>query len=148
MPPREAVRILATVSRSYREWSTMRSALTTLHDQYPDAELVHGACDPGDVHAAAMWKHLGGVDKPWPADWPTCAPDCRPGHRKQRRNGDWYCPTAGIRRDVDMVKSTPPLTQVVAFLDPKSRTKGAIRTAKLAQDAGIPVVRYMQGVHS
>lgn len=137
-----SIRILATVSRSFNEWSIMRSALTQVHERHPDAELMHGNCDPGDVHAAGMWRQLGGVDKPWPADWATCGSYCKSGHRKKNRRGE-YCPTAGLRRDEDMVESAPGL--VLAFLDPKSRTKGAFRTADLAEDAGIPVVRYLQG---
>lgn len=137
------VRILVTVSRSYREWHTMRNALEQTHAAHPDAVLVHGDCDPGDVHAAGMWKGLGGKDDPCPADWPTCAPDCKPGHRKVNRRGQEYCPTAGLRRDEVMVQSGPNL--VIGFIDPKSRTKGAARTAQMAEDAGIPVVRYVQG---
>lgn len=34
-------RILLTMSRSYREWSTVRSVLATIHERYPNAVLVH-----------------------------------------------------------------------------------------------------------
>jgi len=138
------IRILVTVSRSFKEFSTMRTALEKVHAEYPDAVLEHGNCDPGDVHAAGMWKAMGGTDKPHPADWPTCAPDCRPTHRRRRRNGDWYCPTAGLRRDEVMVESAPDLG--LAFIDPKSKTRGAIRTAEMLVDAGIPTLIYREGV--
>lgn len=137
------VHILVTVSRSYREMSTMRGALEQVHAKYPGAVLVHGDCEKGDRDAAGMWRGLGGVDKPTPADWPTCSPTCRPGHRKVSRRHGEYCPTAGLRRDEEMVETAPDL--VLAFLDPQSKTKGAFRTADMAEGAGIPVVRYEQG---
>jgi hypothetical protein len=137
------IRILITVSRSYNEWSTMRTALEKVYAEYPDAVLVHGGARPGDCDAARMWKDLGGaVEPPWKPDWPTCATDCKPGHRKVNRVGQEYCPTAGMRRNVAMVESAPDL--VLAFVDPKSKTQGASHCARIAKDAGIPVVRYEQ----
>jgi hypothetical protein len=138
------IRILVTVSRSFREYPRMQSVAKQLHERYPDAVVVHGNCDPGDVHFKRMWNRLGGKDDPWDADWPTCAPTCRPGHRKVNRRSEEYCPTAGHRRDKEMVESAPD--RVMAFLDPKSRTKGAITTAQRAVDAGIPTVICRQGV--
>lgn len=59
-----------------------------------------------------------------------------------RRHGE-YCPTAGLRRDVLMVQSG--VDQVLAFLDPTSKTRGAFRTADMAEAAGIATVRYQGG---
>lgn len=125
------VRILATASRSYREFSTMRSTLTTVHERHPDALLMHGDAEDGDRDAAGIWR---------------CAPDCRPGHRRRRRNGDWFCPTAGLRRNVTMVETAEGLVLVLAFCDPTSKTKGAFHCANLAVAAGIPTLIYREGV--
>jgi hypothetical protein len=65
---------------------------------------------------------------------------CRPSHRRLSRRHGEYCPTAGLRRDVLMVQSG--VDRVLAFLDPNSRTKGAFRTADMAEGAGIPTVRF------
>lgn len=142
------VRILVTVSRSYREFSTMREVLTEVYSRHPEAILEHGDCEDGDRDAAGMWRGLGGVDKAYPADWDHCSIDCpQMPHRKiRRKTGESYCPGAGMRRNTERVESAPDL--VLAFLDPKSRTKGAFRTAQMAEDAGIPTVRYEQGVSS
>ena len=138
------VRILVTVSRSFREISTMRAMLTRAYELDPDAVLVHGDDPRSDHKARGIWLDLGGKDEPWPADWPACGADCPPRrHRKIRqRTGEEYCPGAGPRRSVAMVESGPD--RCLAFLDPKSKTKGALRCAQAAEDAGIPTLRYEQ----
>lgn len=138
------VRILVTVSRSFKELSAMRAMLTRAYELEPDAVLVHGDDARSDHKARGIWRDLGGQDEPWPADWPTCGPDCPPRkHRKvRRRTGEEYCPGAGPRRSVSMVESAPD--RCLAFLDPKSKTRGAFRCAQAAEDAGITVVRYLQ----
>lgn len=139
------IRILVTVSRSWRSWPTMRSALAQVHERHPDAVLVHGDARDGDRDAAGMWKSLGGEPKAWPAKWSECGWDCpHATHRRVNKAGKEYCPGAGMRRNVEMVKSAPDL--VVAFCDPKSTTKGAFHCAQLAIDAGIPTLVYRQGV--
>jgi hypothetical protein len=116
------VRILITVSRTWSEWSTMRTALEKVHTEYPGAVLVHGDCPKGDRDAAGMWRGLGGEVEAWPAQW-----------AQQGRS-------AGFIRNTAMVKSAPAL--VLAFINGHSR--GASHCAQLAEDAGIPVVRYEQ----
>lgn len=139
------VRVLLTCSRSFKAWSAARTLLTRVYDLDPTAVLVHGDCERGDRQAAGIWRSLGGVDDPKPAEWEKCSPDCPPRtHRKIRqRTGEEYCPGAGIRRDRLMVEAGPD--RCIALLDPKSKTRGAFRTAELAEDAGIPTVRYTQG---
>lgn len=151
--------VLATCSRSFGEWSAARAILARVRDQDPDAVLRHGDCERGDRQIAGIWKSLGGVDDPIPADWSQCAVElteeqetanrqagigpCRVRHRKISPKHGTYCPTAGLRRDVLMVQSS--VVQVLAFLDPKSKTRGAFRTADMAEAAGIPTIRYEQG---
>jgi hypothetical protein len=151
--------VLAACSRSFGEWSAARVILNRVHGQAPDAVLRHGDCEKGDRQIAGIWKSLGGIDDPWPADWSSCEWElseeqetanrqagigpCRVRHRKVSPKHGTYCPTAGLRRDVLMVQSG--VVQVLAFLDPESKTKGAFRTADMAEAAGILVVRYPQG---
>jgi hypothetical protein len=130
------VRILITVSRSWSEWSTMRTALEKCHAEHPDAVLVHGDAPRGDRDAAGIWRGLGGQVQPWPARWREHGDDCR----CTNRNGT--CRFAGMRRNLAMVESAPAL--VLAFINRGS--KGASHCAKAAKDAGIPVVRYEQSV--
>lgn len=116
-------RVLVTCSRSWTSWSTMRTALEKVYAEYPDAVLVHGDCPKGDRDAAGMWRGLGGEVEAWPAQW-----------AQQGR-------AAGFIRNTAMVESAPAL--VLCFLNGNS--KGASHCAQLAEDAGIPVVRYVQG---
>lgn len=148
-------RILFTVSRKFTTWSAARAIVERLHEQDPNAILVHGDCEHGDQQVAGMWKQLGGKDDPMPADWDVCAalderaktlwlergiPPCGPGHRKVSRRHGEYCPTAGLRRDVAMIETG--ITLCVALLATNSQTKGAIRTAQWAEASGIPTIRY------
>lgn len=139
------VRIVLTCSRSWREWSTMRSALDKVQAAHPGAVLVHGDAPRGDRDAAYLWRQLGGEVEPWPAKWAECSWDCpHATHRKVNRAGQEYCPGAGMRRNAAMVESAPDL--VLVFVDPKSKTQGASHCAGLAIDAGIPTLVYRQGV--
>lgn len=138
------VRVLVTCSRSWSAWSVMREALEKVHATHPDATQVHGAAPHGDRDAARIWRGLGGAVEPWPADWTRCDPRCR--HRTRQkldRAGlfqNYYCPYAGYRRNIAMVESAPDMA--LAFIRNKSR--GATHCAGLAEDAGIPTVRYVQ----
>jgi hypothetical protein len=138
------VRILVTISRSWSAWSTVRTVLAQLHDRYPDAVLVHGNAKDGDQTVAGMWRSLGGVDEPMDADWDMCDPEndvaCRRPHRKRRRTSEEYCPTAGLRRNTDMVETAPEL--VLEFN--RNNSRGATDCATKARDAGLRVVSYTQ----
>lgn len=137
--------ILATCSRSFKDWSGARAILTRVYDNSPDAVLMHGDAEQGDRQTAGIWRSLGGVDDPRPAKWEACGWDCPPRkHRKIRQStGEEYCPGAGLRRNTEMVESAP--VQVLAFLDWKSKTGGAFHCAGLAEDAGIPTIRFPAG---
>lgn len=138
------VRILVTVSRTWSEWPTMREALATIRARHPEAVLVHGDAPKGDRDAAGIWRGLGGKVEAWPADWANCAPDCRHGEVVRQIFGvrKTHCPYAGYRRNLAMVESAPSL--VLAFINKNS--KGASHCAQAAEDAGIPTLRYVQGL--
>ena len=131
------MRILLTCSRSWTAWSIMRAALVQVHEKYQEAILVHGAAEKGDRQAAGMWLSFGGVDEPWPAKWSEHGDDCRCSRTTRSKP---VCGFAGLRRNVAMVESAPDLC--LAFINKAS--KGASHCAQIAEDAGIPVVRYHQ----
>ncbi|MEU0468947.1 SLOG family protein [Amycolatopsis sp. NPDC006131] len=140
-------RILLTISRTWTQWSTVRRAMTTTLERYPDAVLVHGDDPDSDRKAAGIWKSLGGTQEPVPADWDHCDPEqdvaCRKAHRKQRRDGTWYCPTAGLRRNTAMLESGPDLC--LSFIH--NRSRGASDCTRKAKAVGILVVPYTTEEH-
>jgi hypothetical protein len=110
------------MSRTWSEWSTVRTELGKILTIYPDAVLIHGDAPKGDRQAAGIWRDMGGTDEPWPAQWSK------------------FGKAAGFLRNTAMVESAPAL--VLAFINGGS--KGASHCAQIAEDAGIPVVRYTQ----
>jgi len=129
------VRVLVTVSRSWRGWKVMREALEQVHAKYPDAVLVHGDAPRGDRDAANLWRGMGGEVEAWPANWREHGVDCRCPNRTA------VCRYAGMRRNLAMVESAPALC--LAFIH--NRSKGATHCADAAEAAGIRVLRYPGG---
>lgn len=129
-------RILVTVSRSWTDWRLMQDVLGKCYAEHPEAVLVHGDAPKGDRDAAGIWHGLGGDTEAWPAKWRECGPDCR---HKPTTSG--HCPYAGYRRNIAMVESGPDL--VLAFI--RNGSRGASHCARIAEEAGIPTVRYEQG---
>lgn len=125
-------RILVTVSRSWRDWPTMKAALAQVHAAHPDAVLVHGDAPKGDRDAAGIWRGIGGKVEAWPAKWREHGDDCRCPRRTER------CRFAGFRRNIAMVESAPDTC--LAFIH--NRSKGATHCADAAEAAGIPTFRY------
>lgn len=115
-------RVLITISRTWTSWSTVRETLTTVHTRWPAAILVHGAHPKCDQIAAGMWREMGGVDEPWPADWMR-----------------WHS-AAGPIRNEQMVTAGADL--VLAFI--RGGSPGASHCAAFAEAQGIPVERYTQ----
>ncbi|MFF4777468.1 hypothetical protein ACFY05_31895 [Microtetraspora fusca] len=81
----------------------------------PGATLLvrHGAAKRGADHIAHQWvRHQKAnpsrpdvtvLEDPVPADWDTCAPTCKPDHRRTRDDGTTWCPSAGHRRNPEVV---------------------------------------------
>jgi hypothetical protein len=134
-----ARRVLVTGSRTWTDTTIIRDALADVW--HPDTVLVTGACPQGaDLLAEQCWTHWGGRVERWPADWSgPCAADCPPGHRRpRRRDGSWYCPRAGHRRNQAMVDSRPDVC--LAFI--RNASPGASHCAGAARRAGVPVRPY------
>jgi hypothetical protein len=98
----------------------MRQALETTYAAYPNAILVHGDCPDGDRQAAGIWRGLGGECEAHPADW------------------EEHGRAAGPIRNQRMVESG--INACLAFI--RNGSRGASHCAALAEDAGIPTVRY------
>lgn len=128
-------RILVTVSRSWRDWTTMKAVLHQTRAGRPDAVLVHGDAAKGDRDAANLWRGMGGQVEAWPARWREHGDDCRCPDRTA------VCRFAGFRRNLAMVESTPDL--VLAFI--RNDSRGATHCAAAAEAAGITTIRYPDG---
>ncbi|MFE2712269.1 SLOG family protein [Streptomyces mirabilis] len=146
----EPYRLLITGSRDWSDGPTIWKALAEIARALPlerDLVMIHGACPTGADQMADEWgRGFGATIEDRPADWDHCIDACPQGHRKPKRPGDVvhpgvcadYCPSAGPRRNHEMVRLGADVC--LAFLTPASR--GGAQTARLAERAGIPVRRF------
>lgn len=102
---------------------------------FADAELHHGECEGADLMFAEEWAALGGVVVAHPARWSMCVRTCKPGHRKRRRDGSTYCPSAGFRRNKDMRDLAPDLG-VMAHVN---NSRGTAMMAGLLEEVGVHI---------
>ncbi|WP_188274327.1 SLOG family protein [Streptomyces sp. CBMA152] len=137
--------ILVTGSRSWDDVLTLNDALLeTWHDATQDGHcgitVMHGGAVGAD-HLAGIWARAHQEDgvghDQIDAQWTDCANNCPPGHRKERRGYTW-CPTAGHRRNQQMVNAGPLLC--LAFH--RGQSTGTADCIRRAETAGIPVRRY------
>lgn len=146
--------VLVTGSRTWNDVQAIHAALmdawhAAREDGWPGVEVIEGQASGADSIAAAWARehHDQGVGhQRYPARWEHCAPDCPPGHRKKAYDRTW-CPTAGHRRNADMVSAGPLL--VLAFIAPCTSPRcrrpkphdshGVTNCIELARKAGIPV---------
>ncbi len=135
------MRILVTGSRIWEDQHTVWAALdeTTGWPTWPvgrhGVTVIHGHCPTGADAQADLWTYVRRTDvERHRAHWGgQCQPECPPGHRLQRGHGS-YCPTAGFRRNADMVALGADIC--LAFI--RAHSRGATHTADLAEKAGIP----------
>lgn len=115
------IRILITGSRTWTDKSAITTALlwaigehtelvVTGPDgprmQWREVTVVHGAARGADTLAgriAAAWGMRVEEHEVTALDWVTCRPGCDPYHRRLRRDGSEYCPTAANQRNTRMV---------------------------------------------
>jgi hypothetical protein len=119
------MRILVTGSRDWDDYYTIFAALEDVVDGVPmdEVTLVSGACPTGaDRLAEREFEYVGRHDQieRHPADW-----------EKHGRS-------AGYVRNKEMVDLGADVC--LAFI--KNGSKGASMTAAMAEEAGIPTVRY------
>jgi hypothetical protein len=124
-------RVLVTGSRDWDNAKVVRDALWETLGWAPanrPAIVVHGDCPTGADRIAKMWVRTSGgiftaTEEPHPANW-------RPNGVLDR--------SAGLRRNAEMVALGADIC--LAFILNNSR--GASHTARLAEQAGIPVRRW------
>jgi hypothetical protein len=133
------VRVLVCGSRSYSDANTLHGVLRgLLHEMlmWDTWKVVHGGAVGADMLAGA-WA--GDQAEAHPAKWDHCGPSCPPFHRRQRRGGGDYCPTAGHRRNQEMLDSGVDL--VIAFVDkPLEESRGTRDMVERAKGAGVKTI--------
>jgi hypothetical protein len=130
-------RLLVSGSRRHTDVELVRAVLVCAGRRLGrDTVLVHGAAAGVDSIAAGVWETWGLPVEAHPADWGRCLPVCPPLHRKVRRDGDTWCPTAGCRRNQVMVDAGADLMLALP-LGPSAGTRDCARRARAA---GIPTV--------
>lgn len=160
MTESELVPVLVTGSRDFRDRVLVRQVLVAVQGELgvPSGEIVivHGAQGTVgrdarvvkglDLLAAEAATGLGMLTDPHPAVWDVCGPRCRPAHRRSKRGGGTYCPTAGFRRNQKMVDvHGPEYYCCLGFpLGPSHGTRDCMRRAATA---GIRVVNCTETVN-
>jgi hypothetical protein len=136
------MRILVTGSREWNSYLDVYNAIrlhATDADKDSDVTIVHGGARGADTFAGQVARDLGMVEEPHPANWDSCGPECNRTHKRQRPNGDWYCPRSGFVRNAEMVSLGADIC--LAFY--KGASKGTDMCAKLANKSGIPLHKIM-----
>ena len=133
-------RVIVTGGRDFKDgalvWDEFEAlaAACVNNDEFHPPTIVHGGARGADRLCAEAAQEMGFLVDPHPADWDHCAPDCKPGHRRRAAWGE-YCPTAGIRRNQEMVDAGADLLMVFPGGD---GTEDCVRRARRA---GIEVYR-------
>jgi hypothetical protein len=139
------MRLLISGSRTWDDTQPIHRAIytevmRTRHEIGETLTVVHGAAKGVDMIAAAYTRslHLLGApvtEEPHPADWTgPCAPECQPGHRRKKHGRpQFYCPTAGHRRNQHMVDLGADLALV--FI--RNASTGATDCLNRIRSAGI-----------
>lgn len=149
--------VLITGSRFWDNREVIWNLLTSVEERLAvkadgQFRLIHGACPRGADKIAAMCAAvLGWEVEPCPALWDYCTDDCpkTAGHRRIKRANDIdhpgvrpdYCPNAGPRRNLYMVRTVPKPDVCFALFASHKKSYGTENCAKLAQQHGIRVIR-------
>lgn len=137
------LRVLVTGARRWSDADVLGDALSECwHDALQlgadGITVVHGGA-PGADTLAGLWavanQGLGVIAEPHPAVWSSCAAECGPSHRRRRRDGSEYCPTAGHRRNQLMVD----MGAAVCLAFPLDASTGTRDCMRRAWSAGIQV---------
>lgn len=133
------MRILVTGSREWTDTGAIFNALLNAAKQESNVTLVHGGAKGADFIANRWAEHFQWTIEEHPANWDSCGPDCDDSHKRVRYDGTKYCPRSGFIRNAEMVNLGADIC--LAFY--KGTSKGTDMCAKLAEKAGIKVLRVM-----
>lgn len=140
-------RILVTGSRKWENWQLMGVALSGVYKELegtgPKPYLIQGGALGADK-LAYWWARSNKIpnEPAYKADWEgPCAPECQSNHRRPSKRDPHitYCPTAGHRRNQEMVDLGPVL--VCAFQ--VAGSTGTQDCIDRALAAGIEVRRWV-----
>lgn len=147
-------RVLITGSRSWTDRYTIAGHLDRLTHESGDLLVIHGDAQGADRIArdrARMQRAQGFpiAEHAMPAKWDVCGEACDPAHRRVGPTGREFCPTAGHRRNAEMVALGTDLCLAFVRDCDSARCRkprphpshGADHCARLAEAAGIPTVR-------
>jgi hypothetical protein len=126
--------VVVTGSRDFSDYRSLATVLNeTWHDAtqdgYSGLTLLHGAAAGADS-LAELWgqrhKRHDVQCHRFPAPWSDpCRDTCTPGHRRTRRDGSTFCPTAGNYRNQLLVDCAAPhlpgVLLLACFSRPESR---------------------------
>lgn len=134
------MRILVTGSRRWVDESVVYTELrkATENVENETITLVHGGARGADLIAARWALMFGWIVEEHPANWESCGSECDRTHWRYRE-GRAYCPRSGFIRNDKMVKLGADIC--LAFY--KGDSKGTDMCAKIADKAGIPVLKIM-----
>lgn len=111
--------------------------------------VVNGVADEGLDHLVDAWSREHPEDVlqiSCPADWGgPCGASCPPGHRRRNRRGVMYCPTAGHRRNQDMIDKRPD--RLLAWAKPCRRRKPWCPTGLHPSHGTADCVRRARAAH-
>lgn len=139
------MRVLICGSRTYEEQNYDFDFIGTFveglahnyHKFGSPVTVIHGAAEGADTVADECAEASELPTKSYAADWDNCTWRCRPGHRRKRQDGTTYCPSAGPRRNRQMLEEGQP-DVVIAFVDkPLEESSGTNNMVELASAAGV-----------
>jgi YspA, cpYpsA-related SLOG family len=140
------VEIIVTGSRIWAERSLVFQALTQIRmtsgygNDPTKFHIKHGGNPSGADRYASEYSRMSSIACTiYVAMWNApCTITCKPGHRKKRKNGEFYCPSAGPLRNQQMVDDGADI--LIAFpLDSRSGTADCMMRA---EKAGIPIENW------
>jgi hypothetical protein len=144
------VRVLVFGSRTFSDRKAVHGFLDLFAVELAEGErmfvingFASGADRLADEWAGAEENRAQPVR--YPAKWSECADDCPHGHLRPNWSGGPYCPTAGHRRNQQMIDEGKP-DRAIGFIDkPLAESRGSADMHRRLMAAGIETVLYEAG---
>lgn len=140
------MRVLVFGSRTWSDRDRIYRDLDALASEHGRLTVIAGAARGADRYAAGWAVQSGGHDTElFAADWATCGAECPPGHQRLNGRGGYYCPTAGLRRNQQMIDEGKP-DRALGYVTPSlSESRGSADMHRRLMAAGIETVLYEAG---